>query len=364
MCSGVEWCKFSRCHGVNHAVLRTPEWSPTCLHCTRQGQILQLVCPDPWLGEVLALVLDSSDSVLLLQNHPALLQVVVQAEGKHLVIQLERNEWVPLVHVHSVLVFLERDINVKTAGLKVSWRRVCYWSLTEHGPPYLSVVFQFDCRHLCSAKKARTCIYVGLKREQLPLTAFLLCWSLFLFGLGLSSFPTVRLLFTIMWKTLQSLVQFLEDLSLLLLPVTTVPSGRGSGSMSQAMGLNPCWTFKWELCGFVGKGLMMGWMFMRLMIKAELEYLFVGCKYCVFFCVLLMTHADVQKLSVVDMRGCCMEGPWDGQQWWCCEQKPSPSHVSWTGTSLVAVGSIPSWLFIKCFLFPVIWRNPNVTQLW
>lgn len=120
-----------------------------------------------------------------------------------------------------------------------------------------------------------------------------------------------------MWKTLQSLVQFLEDLSLPLLPVTMVPSSRGSGSMSQAMGLNHCWTFKWELCGFVGKGLMMGWVFMllmRLMIKAELEYLFVGCKYCVVFCVLLMTHAHVQKLSVVDTRGCCVEGPWDGQQ--------------------------------------------------
>lgn len=91
--------------------------------------------------------------------------------------------------------------------------------------PTWSVVFQFDCRHLHSAKKARTCMYVcisvGLKREKLP--SLLSCWSLFLFGLRLSSFPTVRLLFTIMWKTLQSLVQFLEDLSLLLVPVTTVP---------------------------------------------------------------------------------------------------------------------------------------------
>lgn len=79
------------------------------------------------------------------------------------------------MHVHSVLAFLERDVNVKTEGLEVTWRHVCYWSLTEHGLPYLSVVFQFDCRHLYSAKKARTSIYVGLKREKLPLTAFLLC---------------------------------------------------------------------------------------------------------------------------------------------------------------------------------------------
>lgn len=136
-CSGVERCKVSRCCVAHHAVPRTAAWSLACSHCARRGQILHLMCPDPWLREVLALVLDSSDSVLLLQNHPALLQVVVQAEGKHLVIQLERNEWVPLVHVHFVPAFLGRGGNVKAEGLNVTWGHVCYWALTEHAPPYL-----------------------------------------------------------------------------------------------------------------------------------------------------------------------------------------------------------------------------------
>lgn len=39
-----------------------------------------------------ALGLDSTHSIFLFQNHPALLQFVIQAESKHLVIDLERNE--------------------------------------------------------------------------------------------------------------------------------------------------------------------------------------------------------------------------------------------------------------------------------
>lgn len=47
---------------------------------------------------------------------------------------------------------------------------------------------------------------------------------------------------------------------------------------------------------------------MKLTITVEPEHFLVGCKYCIFFHVLLTTSARVLKLSEVDSGGCCREG--------------------------------------------------------
>jgi len=49
-------------------------------------------------------------------------------------------------------------------------------------------------------------------------------------------------------------------------------------------------------------------LFTRPVTKAEAEPLFVGCKYCIFFHVLLTTSTHVHKLSEECTRGCCRDG--------------------------------------------------------
>lgn len=89
------------------------------------------------------------------------------------------------------------------------------------------------------------------------------CWSLFLFDLGLSSFPAVS---PFIYSNVQNPTVFGTFFGGLLPPnaacdrgcLRAVAVGVCSGKMSRAFGLNPCWTCEEELSGFADKGLVVG----------------------------------------------------------------------------------------------------------
>lgn len=110
-------------------------------------------------------------------------------------------------------------------------------------------------------------------------------------------------------------------------------------------------------------------LFTRPVTKPELEPLFVGCKYCIFFHVLLRTPAHVHKLSERATRGCCRDGPISRNPREFLQRGTEPYRsevLLWkymtNATKVIKVLSLPSQLF-NCFssksVSRIYCRNPD-----
>lgn len=160
--------------------------------------------------------------------------------------------------------FSEKGCNFEIDGLKATWGQDWYWPLMEP-IPNKRAAFQFGAcvfeRCLRSRNFYGWLYLCGTENGHVVSQCFAVDHYFYL-NWFCPPFLWLALLFTVMWKLLQSLELFLEDSSLLMLPATRVApmkwrSASAQGRCVKHLGLTLAGLTKRALW-FAGKGLVMG----------------------------------------------------------------------------------------------------------